>query len=33
MNTESFAEYAVKNTIEDTLQEALDIIEADDGKS
>ena len=33
MNTESFAEYAVKNTIEDTLQEALDILDADDGKS
>ena len=33
MNTESFAEYAVKNTTEDTLQEALDILEADDGKS
>ena len=33
MNTESFAEYAVKNTIDDTLQEALDILDADDGKS
>lgn len=33
MNKETFAEYAVKNTIEDTLQEALDILDADDGKS
>jgi len=33
MNTETFAEYAVKSTIEDTLQEALDILDADDGKS
>ena len=33
MNNESFAEYAVKNTIDDTLQEALDILDADDGKS
>lgn len=33
MNKEAFAEYAVKSTIEDTLQEALDILDADDGKS
>ncbi|MCF2661165.1 GNAT family N-acetyltransferase [Pseudoflavonifractor phocaeensis] len=33
MDKETFAEYAVKNTIEDTLQEALDILDADDGKS
>lgn len=33
MDKEAFAEYAVKSTIEDTLQEALDILDADDGKS
>lgn len=33
MDQEAFAEYAVKSTIEDTLQEALDILDADDGKS
>lgn len=33
MDKETFAEYAVKSTIEDTLQEALDILDADDGKS
>lgn len=33
MDKEAFAEYAVKSTIEETLQEALDILDADDGKS
>lgn len=33
MDKEAFADYAVKSTIEDTLQEALDILDADDGKS
>lgn len=33
MDKETFAEYAVKSTIEDTLQGALDILDADDGKS
>ena len=33
MDKETFAEFAVKSTIETTLQEALDIIDADDGKS
>lgn len=33
MDKETFADYAVKSTIEDTLQEALDILDADDGKS
>ena len=33
MEKETFAEFAVKSTIETTLQEALDIIDADDGKS
>lgn len=33
MDKETFAEYAVRSTIDDTLQEALDILDADDGKS
>ena len=33
MDKESFAEYAVKSSLEATLQEALDILDADDGKS
>ena len=33
MDKETFAEYAVKSSLETTLQEALDILDADDGKS
>ena len=33
MDKETFAEYAVKSSLETTLQEALDILDADYGKS
>ena len=33
MDKETFADYAVKNAIEETLQEALAILDADDGKT